>query len=137
MTECMDEEIMLRITGYAKKLGRLKFMHFMDEEDIRQEFLCELIASAKNYDRSKGDFRKFANVVLHRKYFMMLEKYNCAKRNVNIPHEPRENYFASDFFNEISKSSDLKKMIMRLPCRYRDVYPFMMRSWIFSIGLFE
>jgi DNA-directed RNA polymerase specialized sigma24 family protein len=121
MAECMDEEIMLRITGYVKKLSKLKFMHFMDEEDIRQEFLCELIASAKNYDRSKGDFRRFANVVLRRKYFLILKKYHCAKRNVNITCEPRENHYTPDFFNEISESSDLKKTIMRLPSRYRDV----------------
>jgi hypothetical protein len=50
---------------------------------------------------------------------MMLDKYNRAKRNINTPCEYREDRYTSDFFN--TESSDLKKMIRRLPRRYRNV----------------
>jgi hypothetical protein len=69
MAGCMDEEIMLRITGYAKKFGRLKFIHLMDEEDIRQEFLCETDCGFEKLRPIQGGFSEFCECRFAEKIF--------------------------------------------------------------------
>jgi DNA-directed RNA polymerase specialized sigma24 family protein len=96
----------------------------MDYEDIQQELLCELISSAKSYDQSKGDFLHFANVVLQKKYFMLLEKYSRTKRGAKtIVLECDDSCFDSYeiFSDKIIESVDLEKLVLRLPNRYRNV----------------
>ncbi|GHU19891.1 hypothetical protein FACS189472_10320 [Alphaproteobacteria bacterium] len=124
MTEYMSKEIMSRIHTYARKLCKLKSLHFMDHEDIQQELLCELISSAKAYDQSKGDFLHFANVVLQKKYLMLIEKYNREKRGAKaLIFEYDDEHFQSQniSLDGILESIDLEKLISRLPNRYRDV----------------
>ncbi|GHT98917.1 hypothetical protein FACS1894126_4830 [Alphaproteobacteria bacterium] len=124
MTEYMSKEIMSRIHTYARKLCKLKSLHFMDHEDIQQELLCELISSAKAYDQSKGDFLHFANVVLQKKYLMLIEKYNREKRGAKaLIFEYDDEHFQSQniSLDRILEAIDLEKLISRLPNRYRDV----------------
>ncbi|MDR0753356.1 MAG: hypothetical protein LBE95_01675 [Holosporaceae bacterium] len=117
-----DKEIAARINTYVKKLHRLKSMYFMDAEDIRQELLCELIASAKNYDQSKGDLLSFANTVLQRKYFTLLEKYNRIKRTAEFPTAKySDNYQNSCVLDEAAATIDMARLVSKLPCRYREI----------------
>jgi DNA-directed RNA polymerase specialized sigma24 family protein len=117
-----DKEIIARINAYVRKLHRLKSTYFMDAEDIRQELLCELIASAKSYDQSKGDFLHFANTVLQRKYFTMLEKYNRIKRAVKSQTiEYIDSYQSLRIFDETAATIDIERLVSKLPGRYREI----------------
>lgn len=124
MTEYMNEEIMQRIDIYARKLRRLKVLRFMDYEDIRQELLCELLSSMRNYDEIKGVFKHFANGVLRKGYLMMLEKHNRMKSGsqfYQMEYADGEQYYIDDECSKTLQQLDLERVLRWLPKRYRDV----------------
>jgi DNA-directed RNA polymerase specialized sigma24 family protein len=117
-----DKEVIARINAYVRKLHRLKSTYFMDIEDIRQELLCELIAGAKSYDQSKGNFLSFANTILQRKYFTLIEKYNRTKRTAKFPIvEYNDAYQNPRVFDETAAAIDIGRLVSKLPCRYREI----------------
>lgn len=125
MTEYMSEEIMQRIDIYARKLRRLKVLRFMDYEDIRQELLCELLASMRGYDETKGVFTHFANAVLHHRYLMLLEKYNRMKTGSGIYQleyaDGEPYYWDNEAIDHTLEFLDLSRVLRWLPQRYRNV----------------
>jgi DNA-directed RNA polymerase specialized sigma24 family protein len=117
-----DKEIIARINAYVRKLHWLKSTYFMDTEDIRQELLCELVAGAKSYDQSKGDFLSFANTILQRRYFLLLEKYNRAKRGTKTQTvEYNDSYQSERVFDETAAAIDVERLVSKLPYRYREI----------------
>jgi DNA-directed RNA polymerase specialized sigma24 family protein len=117
-----DKEIVARINAYVRKLHWLKSAYFMDTEDIRQELLCELVAGAKLYDQSKGDFLSFINIILQRKYFTLIEKYNRTKRAVKLPiAEYSDSYQNPRVSDETAAAIDIGILVSKLPCRYQEI----------------
>jgi DNA-directed RNA polymerase specialized sigma24 family protein len=130
-----DKEIIARINAYVRKLSKLKSMYFMDAEDIRQELLCELVAGAKSYDRSKGDFVSFANTILQRRYVLLLEKYNRAKRGTKIQTVEYNDSYRSEYaFDETAAAIDIGRLVSKLPCRYQEIIDLYLNH---SITMFE
>lgn len=79
--ERINAEIVSSVKTYARILNRKFAFRFSDIGDLKQELMCEALASMQNFDEQRGELGHFIKTVLKRRCATLIETNMRKKRN--------------------------------------------------------